>query len=78
MIVDEKLALYDRLEVVRDIVVNIKDDMKLMAQRVPEEHQEYHFVAMRAAETALAVNKLMSDILQVEQKLQEFQDKKED
>lgn len=77
MIVDEKLALHDRLQVARDIVVNIKDDMKIMADRTAD-NKEYYFVAMRAAEAALAVNKLMSDILQVEQKLKEFQNKTED
>lgn len=72
---EEKLELHDRLLVARDIVINIKDDMKIMASRTPV-NKEYYFLAMRAAETALEINKLMADALEVEKSYKAFLERK--
>ena len=67
---DEKLALHDRIEVARDILINIKDDMKIMASKtVDNDKKEYLLVALRASEAALAANTLAQTVLCVEDKL---------
>lgn len=67
---DEKLALHDRIEVARDILINIKDDMKIMASKtVANDKKEYLLVALRASEAALAANTLAQTVLCVEDKL---------
>ena len=67
---DEKLALHDLIEVARDILINIKDDMKIMASKtVDNDKKEYLLVALRASEAALAANTLAQTVLCVEDKL---------
>lgn len=67
---DEKLALHDRIEVARDVLINIKDDMKIMASKtVDNDKKEYLLVALRASEAALAANTLAQTVLCVEDKL---------
>lgn len=80
MISDEKLALHDRIEVARDILVNIKDDMKIMASRSldTQDKKEHLLVALKASEAALAANTLAQTVLCVEDKLKLYLAETED
>lgn len=70
---DEKLALHDRIEVAKDILINIKNDAKILAGRT--DNKEYLFVALKAADAAIAANKLAIAVLDVENQLKSYMEK---
>ena len=70
---DEKLALHDRIEVAQDILINIKNDAKILAGRT--DNKEYLFVALKAADAAIAANKLAIAVLDVENQLKSYMEK---
>lgn len=67
---EQKLKLHDRIEVAKTILVNIKDDMKLLAERNPSQRLLYTFLASKSCNEALALNQLQSTVLQAEEELQ--------
>lgn len=77
MKVEEKLQFMQRLDVAKDIVINIKDDFKLLAERAdtPEKKVEYLLFAKNAIDEAIAIGKLQMNIGLVEQIIK---NKKED
>ena len=70
MTIKEKMDLHDRIEVARDILINIKNDAKILAGRT--DNKEYLFVALKAADAAIAANKLALAVLDVENQLKDY------
>lgn len=70
----EKLSLVDRIQVAEDIIENIKNDMRLKADKADETkiRQQYLLVALRANQTLQAYNRLAREILTIEDSLEKF------
>ena len=73
---DEKLRYFDRLTVAKDIVCNIKDEMKQLAKQWPG-MLKAAFVGAKCCNTALEINSLQESILKVEKQLAEYMKKTE-
>lgn len=71
MKVEEKLSFTERIDVAKGIILNIKDDFKLLAERVEgtQEKAEYLLCAKNACDTAITLGKLQMTIMLVEQVL---------
>lgn len=67
----EKLAINDRAIVAKDIIINIKDDMKLMAEKEtdPVNRLSYYLIAQKACDLAIQINGFMMAVLQIEDHL---------
>lgn len=79
---DEKLRYFDRLTVAKDIVCNIKDEMKQLAKQCEANGDEpgmlkAAFVGAKCCNTALEINSLQESILKVEKQLAEYMKKTE-
>lgn len=74
MTIKEKMDLHDRIEVARDILINIKNDAKILAGRT-DNKEEYLFVALKAADAAIAANNLALAVLDVENQLKSYMEK---
>lgn len=77
---DEKLRYFDRLTVAKDIVCNIKDEMKQLAEQCKANGDETGmlkaaFVGAKCCNTALEINSLQERILNVEKQLAEYMKK---
>ena len=73
---DEKLAYFDRLAVAKDIVCNIKDEMKQLANNCKATGDEIGllkaaFIGIKCCNTAVEINKLQISIMQIEKELLE-------
>lgn len=74
---DEKLKYFDRLAVAKDIVCNIKDEMKQLANHCKEIGDEIGllkaaFIGIKCCKAAVEINELQTSILQIEKELQEY------
>ena len=73
---DEKLAYVDRLTVAKDIVCNIKDEMKQLVERSKQVNDDIgilkaSFIGQKACDTAIEIGKLQISIMQIEKELLE-------
>lgn len=80
---DEKLSYVDRLSVAKDIVCNIKDEMKQLAERSKQSNDEVGmlkamFIGQKACDAAIEIGKLQISIMQIEKELLEHINKTED
>ena len=80
---DEKLKYFDRLAVAKDIVCNIKDEMKQLANNCKATGDETGllkaaFIGIKCCNTAVGINELQVSILQIEKELSEYMKKTEE
>ena len=72
---EKKMNLVDRLTVAQDIIINVKDDLKLESDKLPETDTlgklERMFIANKLCEVALSLGKAKISVLDVENELQE-------
>lgn len=69
------MNLVDRLTVAQDIIINVKDDLKLEADKLPESDTlgklERVYLANKLCDVALSLGKAKISVLDVENELQE-------
>lgn len=80
---DEKLRYFDRLTVAKDIVCNIKDEMKQLAEQCKTIGDDTGMrsaalIGVKCCYTALEINKLQESILKIEKELSEYMNKTEE
>lgn len=80
---DEKLRYVDRLAVAKDIVCNIKDEMKQLAENCKAIEDDTGllkaaFIGSKCCDTAIEIGKLQMSILQIEKELSEHIKKTEE
>ena len=72
---EEKMNLVGRLTVAQDIIINVKDDLRLETDKLPESDVlgklERTYLANKLCEVALSLGKAKVSILDVENELQE-------
>lgn len=67
----QKMSFHDRLKVTQDIIVNVKDDFKTLADKEEDikERVQYLLLASKTCDLAVEVNGLMMSVLTVEEEL---------
>lgn len=80
---DEKLSYVDRLTVAKDIVCNIKDEMKELVKRSKLANDDTgvlkaSFIGQKCCDTAIEIGKLQISIMQIEKELLEDINKTEE
>ena len=80
MLTKEKLAYSNRLDLAKDIVLNVKDDFKILMERCEAQNNERErllnaFLAKEAIDVAQAIGKLQMTILEAEKHLAEYMSK---
>jgi hypothetical protein len=72
---EKKMNLVGRLTVAQDIIINVKDDLKLESDKLPETDTlgklERTYLANKLCDVALSLGKAKISILSVENELQE-------
>ena len=77
MLIKEKLAYSNRLDLAKDIVINVKNDLKLVMDRSKYQNNEQEqlinaFLASKAIDVAKAIGELQMTILEAEKHLAEY------
>ena len=77
MLEKEKLAYSNRLDLAKDIVINVKNDLKLVMDRSKYQNNEQEqlinaFLAKKAIDVAQAIGELQMTILEAEKHLAEY------
>ena len=77
MLTKEKLAYSNRLDLAKEIVINVKNDLKLVMDRSKCQNNEQEqlinaFLASKAIDVAKAIGELQMTILEAEKHLAEY------
>ena len=67
----QKMSFNGRLKVVQDIIINVKNDFKTLADKEEniKERMQYLLLASKTCDLAVEVNGLMMSVLTVEEEL---------